>query len=163
MFAWKDQPQGPSAPSCLSYGSFGDISPKEVWQKCPLSCQCGFRPSTLLSISWLLLVVFNRPFSLEGGGCPKLFSQVVTYNRSSSLDSWGLVSGSDPSTAFLCLQSPFLLGTGLAVREVTSLSLSTPLLGLCPQTLHLASITRNLVPTSGRFLMLQSTIICSST
>lgn len=32
-FAWKDQPQGPSAPSCLSCGSFEDISPKEVWWK----------------------------------------------------------------------------------------------------------------------------------
>lgn len=40
----------------------------------------------------------------------------------------GSVSGSGPSTAFLHSQSLFLLGTGLAVREVTSPSLSTPLL-----------------------------------
>lgn len=122
-----------------------------------------FRPSALRGISWLSLSELNSLFPLphrKEVGAPGVVVMGSDVPRGSSLDSWGSVSGSDPSIAFLHARSPLLLGTGLAVREVTSLPRSTPLVDFCPQTLYLAGITKNLVPTSGRSLVLQSSLIC---
>lgn len=53
-------------------------------------------------------------------------------------------------------QSPFLLCTGPVVVRVTSPPPSTPPLAVCPQSLHLAGVTKNLAPVSGSAFGLQS-------
>lgn len=61
-----------------------------------------------------------------------------------------------PQYCLLLLQSPFLLSTGPAVSHL-AIPATAPL-DLWPQILQLASVTKNLVPMSGRVLVLQSDV-----